>query len=55
VHFAAETPINDLESSIDADYLLTLSDPSQGTYPQEENFDEESVWDLPPHQIDEST
>jgi hypothetical protein len=55
VHFPAETHINDLETSIDSDYLLTLSDPSQGTYPLEENFDEESVWDFPPHQIDEST
>ena len=55
VHFPAETPINDLESSIDSDYLLTLSDPAQGTYSLEENFDEESVWDFPPHQIDEST
>jgi hypothetical protein len=52
VHFPAETPINDLESSIDADYLLTLSNPSQGTYPLEENFDDESVWDFPPHLID---
>ncbi len=56
VHFPAETHINDLETSIIfSDYLLTLSIPSQGTYPLEENFDEESVWDYPPHQIDEST
>ena len=55
VHFPAENPINDLESSIDSDYLLSLSDPSQGTYLLEENFDEESFWDFPTHQIDEST
>jgi hypothetical protein len=55
VHFPAETPLNDLESPKDSDYLLTLSDPAQGTYSLEENFDEESVWDFPPHQIDEST
>jgi hypothetical protein len=55
VHFPAETPLNDLESSIDSEYLLTLSDPAQGTYSLEENFDEESVWDFPPHQFEEST
>jgi hypothetical protein len=55
VHFPADTPLNDLESPKDSDYLLTLSDPAQGTYSFVENFDEESILDFPPHQIDEST
>ena len=51
MHFPAETPLNDFDRL----RLSSLSSPAQGNYSLEENFVEESVWDFPPHQIDEST